>query len=812
MKHQSWVYKLFLLIMVGALAWPVFTVQGADEVNVTLVSVQDQRFPLVTLEMVVNDANGWPLTALTAENITVQEDKKPVPATAVTVENLIQQKISVVLGIDISIEQKDWPIVQAAAGEFINSLGPEDQLALLTFENETKLVQDFSSDTAKHLEILNELQPNGGYTTLYGSILMGLDKLEEVEEGRRALILISDSTDNARTVLVTEAISRAQASKIPVYIVGYGPKVVSPQFREFGNQTGNQTLVFNSANEVSPQLRLVALALHQGYRITFSSQLPADEAKHAFVVTVKRASGTGTASGQFTAYPGQVTVSGPGFDVTEPVVGRVFLIANIQAAAAVKKVSYWVDGKLLGEVTEVPYSLDLDTATISPGSHQLRIEAEDVYGNTGEMETSFIVAQPPPMTLKLTASATAVEQGNKLVVTVLPESASPIKQVALWVDGQALEADTAAPYVWEIDSNKYAVGDHVLQAHVEDSRGNVAQASLPVKITPSVLETGVKFAGVGFGWVIVAILVLLALILPLTMISGFKGKIQGKYLLEIQNLGNVTSRYDLQLVAEPAGALKANFLEAGQPLALYKMADTTTAVEAPAAQAQPAKKGFFNRRPAEKSPADKAAAEEKKQSAFRVFGIIWDAVTEIIRSLTLIVGGPVGNALRTVSTQATRAEYIASTTQRIGQQANKVGSVVTPGANQEGGQSGSQENYGSAQETTSTTALTGVSARPSNAPKTKVLPGEWAQTAEILAGEKTTLELVVTPLKNSGTQTYTFRLLSRATATPHLDPSIERTTVEIPGLVWWQSTLPWVLTLLLLGTALITSLFLLSQM
>jgi Bacterial Ig domain len=82
---------------------------------------------------------------------------------------------------------------------------------------------------------------------------------------------------------------------------------------------------------------------------------------------------------------------GPGsIDLIPPVVsarengssGTVTLAADASDNVGVTKVEFWVDGALKGSVTAAPYSLLLDSRTLSNGAHSLVAKAFDAAGNT----------------------------------------------------------------------------------------------------------------------------------------------------------------------------------------------------------------------------------------------------------------------------------------------------------------------------------------------------------------------------------------------------------------------------------------------
>jgi VWFA-related protein len=130
---------------------------------------------------------------------------------------------------------------------------------VIHFDREVELLQDLTSSRAKLEKALDDLQlpqqnrqqqgggfPQGGGgsyprrgssgpgTTLYDSILLASNELMKKQQGRKALILLTDGVDNGSRVPLSEAIESAQRADTLVYSILFAGEEPSP-FNQFGS-------------------------------------------------------------------------------------------------------------------------------------------------------------------------------------------------------------------------------------------------------------------------------------------------------------------------------------------------------------------------------------------------------------------------------------------------------------------------------------------------------------------------------------------------------------------------------------------------
>ena len=79
--------------------------------------------------------------------------------------------------------------------------------------------------------------------------------------------------------------------------------------------------------------------------------------------------------------PPAVTITSPADGAT--IARRVVVSASATDAAGVSRVRFYVDGSLIATDTSAPYSAAWNATKAANGLHEIRVEADDVAGNTG---------------------------------------------------------------------------------------------------------------------------------------------------------------------------------------------------------------------------------------------------------------------------------------------------------------------------------------------------------------------------------------------------------------------------------------------
>src|SRR5262249_17936345 len=100
----------------------------------------------------------------------------------------------VVLMIDTSASTEEkLGLIQKAAFAFIEQLKPDDQVKVISFDDEVRELNEFSNDRTVLKAAINKTRP-GKSTRLYDAIEVALNNTRAIQ-GRKAIVLFTDGVD-----------------------------------------------------------------------------------------------------------------------------------------------------------------------------------------------------------------------------------------------------------------------------------------------------------------------------------------------------------------------------------------------------------------------------------------------------------------------------------------------------------------------------------------------------------------------------------------------------------------------------------------
>ena len=132
---------------------------------------------------------------------------------------------------------------QQAAIEFLKATLREkkDLAAVIQFDSEVGLVQDFTFDLKKLESEIYNMVPPGGATKLYDAVVIATEDLLRHEVGRRVMIVLSDGADTQSHYQSRDAIHSAQQRDVIIFGIGVRSREHHADFdqlRTFAEATG----------------------------------------------------------------------------------------------------------------------------------------------------------------------------------------------------------------------------------------------------------------------------------------------------------------------------------------------------------------------------------------------------------------------------------------------------------------------------------------------------------------------------------------------------------------------------------------------
>jgi VWFA-related protein len=240
---------------------------GQDE-HVQSVSAMSVDVRVVTLPVTVRDKKGQIVRNLTKDDFVLQEDGRPQSIKYFTQDANLPLTLGLL--VDTSLSQRNVLDQERNASKvFLEQMltNAKDKAFLIHFDREVELLQDLTSSHDKlqaGLELLQTPQSDrdsgsndpgssdpqsspgsgdgqprthrGGGTLLYDAIYLASDELMKKQQGRKALIVLSDGDDRGSRESLQSAIEAAQRADTVVYSILFADK--HEESSGFGRQGG----------------------------------------------------------------------------------------------------------------------------------------------------------------------------------------------------------------------------------------------------------------------------------------------------------------------------------------------------------------------------------------------------------------------------------------------------------------------------------------------------------------------------------------------------------------------------------------------
>jgi Ca-activated chloride channel homolog len=212
-----------------------------------------------------------PVRGLETKDFQIWEDKVEQKIAYFSAEDV---PVSVGIIFDVSGSMKDKiTAAQRAASTFFKSGTKQDEYFEVQFADRPKVAAEFTSDITKLQNSLLSV-PTKGSTALYDAVYLGLNKLKESNNPKKALLLITDGEDNRSRYSFSDVRSFIREQDVQMYAIG----ILDPATgagREALTQlteiTGGKAFFPSSAYDMPEICKKIAAELKNQYVIGYRS-------------------------------------------------------------------------------------------------------------------------------------------------------------------------------------------------------------------------------------------------------------------------------------------------------------------------------------------------------------------------------------------------------------------------------------------------------------------------------------------------------------------------------------------------------------
>lgn len=248
-------------------------VSSQEGYSLVVNQVDSSNFPDIIAYTVVMDETGGFAYGLTGDQIkTFESETRELPIEISSKES----PISVVLLIDSSGSMKDaMEETRKAAKIFIDLLKEEDNTAIIDFDSNVVLVQDFTNNKRKMKGAIDKLS-SGGNTALYDALYEGISKACPLG-GRKALVLLSDGKDEGGLFTggsahpFDEVILYAKSANIPIFSMGLGKGVDKEVLSKISEVSNAKAYFPPDVEALKETYRMIAAYLRSQYTVKYKT-------------------------------------------------------------------------------------------------------------------------------------------------------------------------------------------------------------------------------------------------------------------------------------------------------------------------------------------------------------------------------------------------------------------------------------------------------------------------------------------------------------------------------------------------------------
>jgi len=259
--------------MVGALLFLLAQIEQPFQISM--------KVDLVVIHTTVRDHKGQFTSDLKKQDFQVYEDGV---RQSVRVFQHEDSPVTIGLVIDHSGSMRHkLPEVVAAAGTFVRSSSPDDQMFVVNFNEKVTLglppAIPFSNRVDELAGAINKSAVEG-QTALYDAIAVSLRQLQSGSREKKVLVVISDGGDNKSTHTLNEVLRMAEQTATLIYTVGiyepddpdHNPGVL----RGLSRATGGEAYFPAKINDVVDVCERIARDIRHQYTIGYVSTKAAE--------------------------------------------------------------------------------------------------------------------------------------------------------------------------------------------------------------------------------------------------------------------------------------------------------------------------------------------------------------------------------------------------------------------------------------------------------------------------------------------------------------------------------------------------------
>jgi Ca-activated chloride channel homolog len=251
----------------------------------------------VELDVAVLDNKGHFLPNIPKTNFRVLEDNVPQQISSFNMNGDAPMTIAMVIEFSNLYQQyysQGWYETLVASYGFVETLRPQDYVAVIAYDLRTEILCDFTTDRGKVQEAMQRLRiPGFSEANLFDALADTAQRMSNID-GRKAILLIASGRDTFSKLTYDKARKAVQEAGVPIYAVSMlqAMRIMAEQYmgpiqqldflqadnemKTFAAETGGQAYFPRFFGEFPNIFQSVDTALRNQYSLTY---VPSNQTK-----------------------------------------------------------------------------------------------------------------------------------------------------------------------------------------------------------------------------------------------------------------------------------------------------------------------------------------------------------------------------------------------------------------------------------------------------------------------------------------------------------------------------------------------------
>jgi Ca-activated chloride channel family protein len=176
---------------------------------------------IVNVDVQVLDNHGNPIPNIPRDKFRILEDNVPQTLTQYSVA---EAPMTIAMVIEFSARYQayyssGWRETLTASYGFVQTLKPDDYVAIIAYDLRTTILSDFTNDRSKTMEAMQRLRiPGFSESNMFDALADTTDRMSKIE-GRKAVLLIASGIDTFSKLTYDKARKALQEAGVPLYSI-----------------------------------------------------------------------------------------------------------------------------------------------------------------------------------------------------------------------------------------------------------------------------------------------------------------------------------------------------------------------------------------------------------------------------------------------------------------------------------------------------------------------------------------------------------------------------------------------------------------